>query len=59
MIGGVRSRLRRSGWRVIVRPPVYFRRTRGTLSLPEPVAGGALDPLLELLNVVPRTTARS
>ena len=40
-----------SGWRVIDRPPVYFRRTRGTLPLPEPVPGGSLDPLRDLLNV--------
>ena len=39
------------GWRVIDRPPVYFRRTRGTLPLPEPVPGGSLDLLRDLLNV--------
>ena len=33
------------GWRVIDRPPVYFRRTRGTLPLPEPVPDGSLDLL--------------
>ena len=40
-----------TGWRVIAQPPVYFRRTRGTLPLPEPVRGGSLDPLRDLLNV--------
>jgi hypothetical protein len=40
-----------NGWRVIDRPPVYFRRTRGALPLPIPVPGGSLDPLRDLLNV--------
>ena len=36
---------------MIAHPPVYFRRTRGTLPLPEPLRGGSLDPLRDLLNV--------
>jgi hypothetical protein len=39
------------GWRVIAQPPAYFRRTRGTLPLPEPVPGGSLDPLRDLFNI--------
>jgi hypothetical protein len=40
------------GWRVIDDPPVYFRRSAGMKSLPEPVAGGSLEgDLRPLLNV--------
>ena len=39
------------GWRVIDRPPVWFRRTAGMLPLPEPVRGGSLDALRSLINV--------
>src|SRR5262245_19016177 len=31
------------GWRLLSDPPVRFRRTKGTLPLPEPVRGGTLD----------------
>jgi len=40
-----------SGWRPQGRSPVLFRRTALTLALPDPVRGGTLDPLRELLNV--------
>lgn len=39
------------GWRVVERPPVYFKRSNGALPLPEPVPGGSIDELRELLNV--------
>lgn len=39
------------GWRVVPRPPVYFRRPAGTLELPEPARGGDLSALPRLLNV--------
>lgn len=41
-----------SGWRVIDRPPVRFRRTKGTLALPEPVHGGSVDELRKFVNVI-------
>ena len=40
-----------SGWRVIDRPPVRFRRAKGMLPLPEPVKGGSLETLRSFLNV--------
>jgi hypothetical protein len=40
-----------NGWRVVSRPPVYFRRSRGMLALPEPVRGGSVDELRTILNV--------
>jgi hypothetical protein len=39
------------GWRVLSHSPVYFRRTKGLAPLPEPVAGGDLTALWDLLNV--------
>lgn len=39
------------GWRVVEHPPVKFRRDGHMRPLPEPVAGGTLDELRELLNV--------
>ena len=39
------------GWRIIERSPVLFRRSALTAPLPEPVRGGSLEPLAELLNV--------
>jgi hypothetical protein len=39
------------GWRVIADPPVRFRRARGMLPLPIPMAGGTLDDLRRLANV--------
>jgi hypothetical protein len=39
------------GWRLVDKPPVRFRRTRGMLSLPVPVAGGSVAALRSFLNV--------
>ena len=40
------------GWRVVDEPPVYFRRSNGMKSLPEPLEGGSIDnDLRPLLNV--------
>jgi hypothetical protein len=43
-----------AGWRVIDRPPVRFRRSRGMLPLPVPEAGGSIDELRPFLNVTPQ-----
>lgn len=40
-----------SGWRIIDKPPVRFRRAAGMLALPAPVAGGSIDALRSFLNV--------
>ena len=40
-----------TGWRVIERPPVRFRRAAGMQPLPEPTCGGTLDMLRAFLNV--------
>ena len=40
-----------SGWQVIDESPVKFRRSKGMLPLPIPVAGGSVDELRRLLNV--------
>lgn len=40
-----------SGWRVINRPPLRFRRAAGMLPLPVPIAGGSVDELRQFLNV--------
>jgi hypothetical protein len=40
-----------TGWRVIDAPPVKFRRSRGMLPLPVPVAGGRLDDLRGFVNI--------
>jgi hypothetical protein len=40
-----------TGWRVIDKPPVRFRRAAGMKSLPEPVRGGSVEALREFLNV--------
>jgi hypothetical protein len=39
------------GWRIIEKPPVKFRRTRGMLPLPKPVSGGQVEELHRFLNV--------
>jgi hypothetical protein len=39
------------GWRVVSDPPVKFRRARGMLPLPAPVAGGSLSELRPLVNL--------
>lgn len=40
-----------TGWRIVAEPPVKFRRTRGMLALPQPVAGGNVDDLRPFVNV--------
>src|SRR5690606_9964995 len=40
------------GWRVVADPPVRFRRARGMLPLPVPVAGGSVDELRDLVPAV-------
>ncbi len=40
-----------AGWRIILRPPVRFRRTSGMLPLPDPVEGGNIQNLRRFLNV--------
>jgi hypothetical protein len=40
-----------NGWRVVDRPPVRFRRTAGTLPLPEPRRGGDVKELKPFVNV--------
>jgi hypothetical protein len=39
------------GWRIIVDPPVRFRRAAGMLPLPAPARGGSLGDLCRLINV--------
>ena len=40
-----------TGWRVINRPPVRFRRSAGMQPLPMPVCGGSIETLHSFLNV--------
>ena len=40
-----------SGWRVIDRPPVQFRRAAGMQALPAPERGGSVQALRDFLNV--------
>lgn len=40
-----------TGWRVVEKPPVRFRRPVGLEELPEPVRGGSIDALRSFLNV--------
>jgi hypothetical protein len=40
-----------SGWSVVARPPVKFRRMRGMLPLPFPLRGGRLDDLRAFTNL--------
>jgi nucleotide-binding universal stress UspA family protein len=39
------------GWRLVARPPVYFRRADGMAALPAPIRGGSLDELRQLVNL--------
>lgn len=39
------------GWQVVSNPPVKFRRMRGMLPLPHPVAGGNVEELRRFMNV--------
>ena len=41
----------KTGWRVIDRPPVRFRRTAGMLPLPVPQEGGDVNALKDFLNI--------
>jgi hypothetical protein len=47
-----------TGWRVLQEPPVKFRRPRGMLPLPMPVAGGSLVDLARFVNVWDEATWR-
>ena len=38
-------------WEIVAKPPVYFRRTKGILELPEPSRDGNLDLLRRYINV--------
>src|SRR6516225_9477149 len=40
-----------TGWRIVDKPPVRFRRAAGMQSLPEPVPGGSVEMLRGFLNV--------
>src|SRR5262249_3475167 len=40
-----------TGWRVVANPPVRFRRAKGMLPLPHPVAGGTVKDLRRFVNV--------
>ena len=40
-----------TGWDIVTDVPVKFRRTRGTLSIPEPKRGSQLDELREFINL--------
>lgn len=44
-----------SGWRVVDRSPILFRRTALTGSIPKPERGGRIDRLREFLNVTDDT----
>lgn len=43
--------LKAEGWRIVTRPPVMFLRPKGLRPLPDPIRGGSLDELAELVNV--------
>ena len=40
-----------TGWRIVVEPPVRFRRSSGSVELPLPERGGSIDELNPFLNV--------
>jgi hypothetical protein len=40
-----------TGWRVTSNPPLRFRRSRGMLPLPYPIAGGSIDELRPFINI--------
>lgn len=40
-----------TGWRIVVEPPVRFRRGGSALALPEPIRGGSLEELRPFLNL--------
>jgi hypothetical protein len=43
-----------NGWRVVVAPPVRFRRPAGLLPLPVPESGGSIEDLASFLNLPSR-----
>jgi hypothetical protein len=43
-----------SGWRIVSRPPVRFRRPSGMLALPMPERGGSIESLASFLNISSR-----
>jgi hypothetical protein len=43
--------IRSGGWRVVTEPPVKFRRSRGMIALPYPIAGGSIEELRLFVNV--------
>jgi hypothetical protein len=42
------------GWRIVMRPPVRFRRAAGMLALPMPETGGSVEELTSFLNLQSR-----
>ena len=44
-------RITSSGWKVVRRPKVRFRRPRGMRELPKPVSGGSIKELRQFVNV--------
>ena len=40
-----------AGWKIVKEAPVLFRRSKATLTMPEPAAGGTLEDLRRLVNV--------
>jgi hypothetical protein len=40
-----------SGWQIVERPPIAFRRAAGMQVLPDPIRGGSIKDLREFLNV--------
>ncbi len=41
----------KTGWRIVLRPPVRFKRASGMLPLPSPLAGGDIQVLHRLINI--------
>lgn len=39
-----------AGWRIVIDPPIKFRRTKGMLPLPYPVEGGSINELQPFIN---------
>lgn len=57
-VGDVSGRaiiVERGGWEMVERSPVTFRRSKATLPLPDPVAGGSVDELFEILPFAPES----
>jgi hypothetical protein len=44
-------RITASGWRLVKRPKIRFRRPRGMQALPQPTLGGSIEDLREFVNV--------